>query len=155
MRLGCQRGQGLVETALAAPLLVLLSLGLLQVGQLCWLRVKLQAAAQAAARAYTVWQPDPSGVAILKARRAAWLAMRPQPRGSRVLVRAVQRPLRSAEYSDRQDLWLSGGLTHRLALELQLPSPIGLGWLWSQGITLTASADILSEESKARRAADE
>jgi Flp pilus assembly protein TadG len=149
-----QRGQGLVETALAAPLVVLLTLGLLQVGQLLWLRVRLQAAAMEAARAYTVWQPSGEAQAQSKARRAAWLALRPQPAvlGFRVDVDPYQ--ARNAFYGDRQDEWLRGTLAHQLRVRLQVPAFPGLHWIWPEGLTLEAPAGILSEDSNARDKAE-
>jgi len=154
MTLRRQGGQALVETALAAPLLILLVLGLFQLGQVLWLRVKLQAAAQAAARAYTVYQPVDSPLALKKAQAAAWLALRPQPRDSRVRVSVVDGPAFHAFESDMHRTWLLGRLAHRLLVVLWMPSPPGLRWLWPQGLSLEAPVSILSEESSERHAAD-
>lgn len=146
-----QRGQALVETALAAPLLVLLTLGLLQMGWLLWQRVKLQAAAQAAARAYTVWEPESEALALSKARRAAWFAMRPQPSGSSIEVAPAAARAFEADFKARHDLWLTGSLAHRLDVRLNLSPPFGLGWLWPQGLQLSAPVSILSENTRERR----
>lgn len=149
-----ERGQALVETALAAPLLLLLTLGLLQLGDLFWLRVRLQAAAQDAARAYTVWQPQDSRVALAKAEEAAWIALRPQPRGAVMALRVEAPRLQSARYSDRQDVWLHGSLAHALTLRLQLPPGPVLRWVWPRGLAFEAPVSILSEDSVERYAAD-
>lgn len=149
-----QRGQALVETALAAPLLTLLTLGLLALGNLLWLRVRLQAAAHAAARAYTVWQPQDSGQALAKAREAGWIALRPQPRGAVLQVEPPQWQPRNAYAPDDQGNWLQGPLTETLTLRLSLPSLPGLAWVWPHGLSLEAPTSILSEDSLERAAAD-
>ena len=149
-----QRGQALVETALAAPLLVLLGLGLFQLGQVLWLRVKLQAAAQEAARAFTVYQPEDSELALEKAQTAAWLAMRPQPRGSSLSVTmAPPRSFNSFD-DDGHRRWLIGSLAHRLDVTLWLEPAPGLRWIWPNGLSLHAPTSILSEESRERAAPD-
>lgn len=149
--LGRQRGQALVETALALPLLALLTLGLLMLGHLLWLRVRLQAAAQAAARAYTVWQPENSETALQKAQAAAWLALRPQPRGSAVKVVLPPWRPRSTFEDDGHRRWLSSGpLAHTLEVHLKMrPLPF-LVAIWPDGPTLKAHAVILSENSVER-----
>lgn len=149
-----QRGQALVETALAAPLLTLLTLGLLGLGNLLWLRVRLQAAAHAAARAYAVWQPQSHDQALAKAREAGWIALRPQPRGATLQVEPPQWQPRSAYAADDHGNWLQGPLAETLTLRLSLAPWPGLTWLWPHGLTLQAPTSILSEDSLERAAAD-
>lgn len=145
-----ERGQALVETALAAPLLVLLTLGLLQMGWLLWQRVRLESSAMAAARAFTAWEPDGTEVALSKARRAAWLALRPQPRGSALHLQAAPPAAYTADEKANHQTWLRSGLGHSLELELQLPPPWGLAWLWPNGLKLRTPILILSEHSRER-----
>lgn len=152
MSLRSQRGQALVESALALPLVLMLTWGLLMLGHVLWLRVKLQAAAQAAARAYAVWQPQDGATALEKARTAGWLALRPQPRGASLAVVLPPWRPQSAHEPDRHRTWLQGPLTQSLELRLRLRPLPGLARLWPQGLTLRAPALILSEDSLERDA---
>jgi hypothetical protein len=137
----------LAESVLALPVLVLLMLGLLMFGHLLWLRVRLQAAAQAAARAYSVWEPENAALALRKAEAAAWLAMRPQPRGASLTVTLPPLKLRSSHDADDHRRWLQGPLAHRLDVDLRLRPLPGTRWIWPQGLTLRAPAAILSENT--------
>lgn len=147
-----QRGQALVESVLALPLVLLLTWGLLMLGHLLWLRVKLQAAAHAAARAYAVWHPEDPALARAKAEAAAWLALRPQPRGAGLSLVLPPWQARSAHEPDQHRTWLRGPLAQRLELRLRLRPLPGLARLWPQGLTLSAPALILSEDSLERDA---
>jgi hypothetical protein len=140
---------------LAAPLVVLLTLGLLQVGQLLRLRVRLQAAAQEGARAYTVWEPSGADTALSHARRAVWLALRPQPRLLAFQVNVDPYEARSADPIARHERWLNGALAHQLRVRVRLQAFPGLRWLWPQGLALEAPAGILSEDSLARHAVEQ
>lgn len=140
-----QRGQGLVETALALPVLMFLLLGVLQVASLLWLRVRLQHAAHCAARAYTVWVVEDKAVALKKAQAAGWLALRPQPRGLRLQVAFVRTSKAPAKFLDAR----TKPETHTLKLTALQPAMPGFSLL-RQRFELQAEASILSETPFAR-----
>jgi hypothetical protein len=139
-----------VETALVLPILVLLTLGLLQLGRLLWLRVQLQHAAQAAARAYTVWWPEDENLALEKARAAAWLSLRPQVRLRRLDLEPRRWNPRPSSF--KNESWLQSGasLTQGVIVRLELDPWPGLGFIFPGGPVLRAEASILNEESRAR-----
>jgi hypothetical protein len=112
--------------------------------------VRLQSAAQAAARAYAVWEPEDPGLALRKAEAAAWLAMRPQPRGASLNVELSAPVYRDSFFGDRHDRWLKGPLAHALDVRLRLRPLPGTRWIWPQGLTLRAPASILSENTLER-----
>ncbi len=130
-----QRGQSLVETALALPVLLLLVLGLLQLGVMIWQRMMLQHAAHCAARAYTVWKVEDPAQALIKAERAARLALRgaPRPRNLRVNVLGDSVVVTFPKIS-----------VHRLALVAEWDPLLRLP-PWRDGIFLSAQSGILSE----------
>lgn len=145
-----ERGQGVVETALALPLLLCLALGLFQAGFLLWTRVRLQHAAQAAARAYTVWQPEDETLAKQKALSAAWLALRPAPSGLTLDLQVLDasfmgllRPTLPTPYKEH------GPLTHALRLRAHLKAWPGLVF-FNDGFDLKADAAILREDTDER-----
>ena len=134
-----QRGQSLVETALALPVLLLLVFGLLQLGLMTWERLMLQHAAHCAARAYTVWLVKEPAQALPKAERAARLALRgaPQPRQLSVTV------LSNAQVTNYPKVE-----AHRLELQGQWDPLLRLP-PWRHGVFLSAHSGILSEAERA------
>ena len=136
MRRG-QRGQSLVETALALPVLLLLCFGVLQLGLLAWQRLMLQHAAHCAARAYTVWQPQDEALASRKAERAAWLALRGAPRPLSLRLQVQARHWRRDP--------LSQALSHELSLQAEWRPLLRLPF-WSEGLRQSAHCSILSED---------
>jgi hypothetical protein len=122
---------------LTLPLLVLLGLGLLQLGSVLWSRVLLQHAAQSAARAYTVWLPLDPDEARTRALRAAQMAL-----GSAWSGQALDLDIRQG--SPRQAGPFDAGQpgVHQLSLQatLRIPGPLGSRW------DLQASSAILREE---------
>lgn len=133
-------------------MLVLLTLGLLQLGRLLWLRVQLQHAAQAAARAYTVWWPEDERLALDKARAAAWLSLRPQPPIRRLDVQPRSWSLESSLPGNARWLQSGASLTQGVSLRLELEPWPGLGFIFPGGPVLHAESSILNEESTARAA---
>lgn len=139
MRAAGQRGQSLVETALALPVLLLMVFGLLQLGLMTWERLMLQHAANCAARAYTVWMVSDPSQALPKAERAARLAFRgtPQPR-SLTLSLLSKAQINNYPKVEAHRLQLNG----RWDPLLRLPP-------WRHGVYLSAQSGILSEAHRA------
>jgi hypothetical protein len=133
-----QRGQGTVEAVLTLPVLLFLVLGLLQLGWVLWLRIQLQHAAQLAARAYTVWQPNDEDLAEQHARRAAWLAMQPTPPDLNLDLR-----IQPGEADNNQSFGYKNPGVHQLTLKASLIVPGILGRHWD----LEARAQVLREEA--------
>jgi hypothetical protein len=128
-----QRGQSLVEAAVALPVLLLLAFGLIQFGCLAWQRVMLQHAAYSAARAYTVWQAEEPGQALPKAERAAWLALRGTPRPKSLHASLLAPAPQGA-----------GPATHLLELNAHWDPLVRLPF-WRSGFSFSARCGILSE----------
>lgn len=135
MRRAGQRGQGLVETAIALPVLLLVLLGLLQLGFMIWQRMMLQHAANCAARAYTVWKAEDPAQALKKAERAARQGLRGAPR---------PRSLRVDLLDDAVVVIYPKVSVHRLALVAEWDPLLRLP-PWRDGIFLSVQSGILSE----------
>ena len=134
-----QRGQSLVETALALPVLLALVIGLLQLGLMAWERLMLQHAAHCAARAYSVWMVKEPALALAKAERAARLALRGAPRPRSLSVtRLASAVITVYPKIEAQRLHLQGQWDPLL----RMPP-------WRNGVFLSAQSGILSEAQRA------
>jgi hypothetical protein len=136
-----ERGQSLVETAVALPVLLMLAFGLIQFGLLVWQRVLLQHAAYSAARAYTVWQAEEPDQALPKAERAAWLALRGTPKPSSLHVSLTQ-PKTAAGATGPQN---TEPAVHNLELSAHWDPLVRLPF-WRDGFSFSVRCGILSEK---------
>lgn len=127
----------------------------MQLGRLLWLRVRLQAAAHEAARAYVVWLPQDPALALQKAEAAAWLALRPRPGLLSMTVQPIEPPYNGHPLLGN-DHWLAGGahLTQGLRLNARTPLLPGLRFVFPSGARLQADASILNEQTRERNALD-
>jgi len=153
-----QRGQSLVESALALPLLVLLALALCQLCLLAQGAFFAQRAARRAARAYVVYCQKGPGYGLDMARQAAELAVQPCRPKPLVFVEIEDKD--EDQGSTGEDDWASqahseGGDTGFIRLSVRLRMPLifpavhpifGAG---GASATLKASTMMLREDTEA------
>jgi hypothetical protein len=144
-----QRGQALVESAIALPVLMLLFLGTVQLGLLVYSRIMLQHAAHCAARAYTAWEPEDAAVALEKADAAAWLALRGTPQPVELQVTVLPDDGRFLGLIGQPEFRGSGPLFHRLTVEASWRPLLRLPF-WNHDFILSADGTILSENTRER-----
>lgn len=147
-----ERGQAMVEFALALPVLVLLISLVWDCGFRAWSAVSLRHAAQTAARAYASELPeDPAGAlssALVEAKRAY--------KGPSLLTVTSLRelpPFRGPALSDHMEYREQGPSTRTLELHAHLQRAFRLPGM-DPALTMVARASILDEDTQERRRAD-